>query len=162
MANAGRRRQTGSQRTRRTSRSTLALATRTTIWCLYTWSVPRPLECLYSSYSCWVVVFLCLQVVVFFSVFFFFQTVVLKCLPHPLRGGTTVFSSICFFLFLCLDLSPSFFVFPLYQGFFSLSMTYNMYVVPVVSSVMTWHGIVLWAYCVPYNIVSLWRSIVTT
>jgi len=39
----------------------------------------------------WFLVLLCLRrVVVFFFFYLFFQLVVFKCLPHPLRGGTTV------------------------------------------------------------------------
>ena len=63
----------------------------------------------------------------------------------------------CFFIF-CL----SFLCVCLF--FFVFSLSYSVYVVPVVFSMMTWHCIVYSAYCIPANtaVASMWRSFVTT
>ena len=76
-----------------------------------------------------------------------------RSVTHPLRGGTTVFSFLLFlfplFLFVLSVFVSCFFVGVVCLYFVCFSLSQNVYVVPVVSSIMTWHCVVYSAYCVP-------------
>ena len=94
-------------------------------------------------------------VVVLFFLFFFFQLVLFKCLSHSLRGGTTVcyFYLFIFCFFLLFLFRFVFFVFVFVFVSFRVSISYNVCVVPIVSSMMTWHRIAHCAYCIRGNVV---------
>ncbi|MEP5376034.1 MAG: hypothetical protein ABJQ14_09625 [Hyphomicrobiales bacterium] len=89
-----------------------------------------------------------------FFFFLFFQLVLFKCLPHPLRGQYDSLFPI-FFLFLFLFG----FVFFVFVFFFFVSLpfciSWKVYVVPVVSSMITCHRIPHGVHCIRVNVVSL-------
>ena len=105
----------------------------------------------------------------FFVLFFLFQLVLFKCLPHPLREGKTFFfvlfsSFFLLFLFRLLLCSLFFLV------FFRSSISQNAYVVRVLSCMITLHVqthyLCVYFFFVQRNnavtAVSLGRSFVTT
>ena len=106
----------------------------------------------------WFLVLLCFR-----SSDIFLELVFFKCLPHPLRRGTTVLF-LYFFLFplsLSICLSTCL-VFLFVLVFFHFSIPENVYAVPIIPSTMTWHCIGYCDYCMRDNVVSLWRGFVTT
>ena len=128
-------------------------------WLCYSYHklLPLPGACLVLCLVCllffpWFLVLLCWRLVVFSSFSFFFQLVLFKCLPRPLRGGTMVccytevytytrYIFVSFFCFFSLSncLCFCFCFFSLFR--FCFSRSWNVYVVPVVRSMMTWHCI---------------------